>query len=60
MLLYHTSKEEIKHPDIDKEFAQELVDCIFVLLNHVNKTRDDVSDQAFAGYAVFQNFGVGG
>ena len=46
--------------EIDKEFAQELIDCIFVLLNHVNKTRDDVSDQAFAGYAVFQNFGVGG
>ena len=46
--------------NIDKEFAQELIDCIFVLLNHVNKTRDDVSDQAFAGYAVFQNFGVGG
>ena len=46
--------------EISKEFAQELIDCIFVLLNHVNKTRDDVSDQAFAGYAVFQNFGVGG
>ena len=46
--------------EIDKDFAQELIDCIFVLLNHVNKTRDDVSDQAFAGYAVFQNFGVGG
>ena len=45
---------------ISKEFAQELLDCLFVLLNHVNKTRDDVSDQAFAGYAVFQNFGVGG
>lgn len=45
---------------ISKEFAQELIDCLFVLLNHVNKTRDDVSDQAFAGYAVFQNFGVGG
>ena len=46
--------------NISKEFAQELIDCLFVLLNHVNKTRDDVSDQAFAGYAVFQNFGVGG
>ncbi|MEE1227460.1 MAG: glycyl radical protein [Lachnospiraceae bacterium] len=46
--------------EISKEFAQELIDCIFVLLNHVNKTRDEVSDQAFAGYAVFQNFGVGG
>ena len=27
--------------EISKEFAQELIDCIFVLLNHVNKTRDN-------------------
>ncbi len=33
--------------NIDKDFAQELIDCLFVLLNHVNKTCDDVSDQAF-------------
>lgn len=45
---------------ISKEFAQELVDCIWVKLNDVNKTRDEVSAQAFAGYAVFQNLIVGG
>ncbi|ABC21704.1 glycyl radical protein [Rhodospirillum rubrum] len=45
---------------IDKGFAQELVDCIWIKLNDVNKTRDEVSAQAFAGYAVFQNLCVGG
>ena len=46
--------------NICPEFAQELVDCIWVKLNDVNKTRDEVSAQAFAGYAVFQNLIVGG
>lgn len=45
---------------ISHEFAQELVDCIWIKLNDVNKTRDEVSAQAFAGYAVFQNLCVGG
>lgn len=45
---------------IDRNFAQELVDCIWIKLNDVNKTRDEVSAQAFAGYAVFQNLCVGG
>lgn len=46
--------------NISREFAQELVDCIWIKLNDVNKTRDEVSAQAFAGYAVFQNLIVGG
>lgn len=46
--------------DISHEFAQELVDCVWVKLNDINKTRDEVSAQAFAGYAVFQNLIVGG
>lgn len=45
---------------ITKDFAQELIDCIWVKLNDLNKTRDAISDQAFAGYAIFQNLGVGG
>lgn len=45
---------------ITKEFAQELVDSCWIKLNDVNKTRDEVSAQAFAGYAVFQNLCVGG
>ncbi|MGF0095774.1 glycyl radical protein [Peptoniphilus sp. SGI.035] len=46
--------------NITKDFAQELIDCIWVKLNDINKTRDEVSAQAFAGYAVFQNLCVGG
>lgn len=45
---------------IDTVFAQELVDCCWIKLNDINKTRDEVSAQAFAGYAVFQNLCVGG
>lgn len=45
---------------ISEDFAQELVDCCWVKLNDVNKTRDEISAQAFAGYAVFQNLCVGG
>lgn len=45
---------------IPREFAQELIDCIWIKLNDINKTRDEVSAQAFAGYAVFQNLIVGG
>lgn len=45
---------------ITREFAQELIDCIWVKLNDINKTRDEISAQAFAGYAVFQNLCVGG
>ncbi|ABD86726.1 glycyl radical protein [Rhodopseudomonas palustris] len=45
---------------ISREFAQELIDCIWIKLNDVNKTRDGGSAQAFAGYAVFQNLCVGG
>lgn len=50
----------LKDDSIDRVKAQELVDCIWVKLNDINKTRDEVSAQAFAGYAVFQNLCVGG
>ena len=46
--------------DMSQEFAQELVDCCWIKLNDINKTRDEISAQAFAGYAVFQNLCVGG
>ncbi|MDS0528238.1 glycyl radical protein [Clostridium sp. SHJSY1] len=55
--MYKYLKED---KSISKEFAQELVDCIWIKLNDINKTRDEVSAQAFAGYAVFQNLCVGG
>ncbi len=46
--------------DFDKSFAQELIDCIWIKLNDLNKVRDAVSAEGFAGYSMFQNLIVGG
>lgn len=46
--------------NITEDFAQELIDCLWVKLSDINKTRDEVSAQAFAGYQCFQNLCVGG
>ena len=40
---------------LTRDQAQELLDCVFVKLNDLNKVRDAVSAQAFARYQVFQN-----
>ena len=42
------------------EAAQELLDCIWVKLNDLNKVRDAASAEGFAGYGLFQNLIVGG
>lgn len=45
---------------LTREFAQELIDCIWVKLNDLNKCRDHASAEGFAGYSLFQNLIVGG
>ncbi len=45
---------------LTREKAQELIDCIFVKLNDLNKVRDAASAEGFAGYSLFQNMIVGG
>lgn len=45
---------------LSREFAQELIDCIWVKLNDLNKCRDAVSAEGFAGYSLFQNLIAGG
>ena len=45
---------------ITPEFAQELIDCIWIKLNDLNKVRDAASAEGFAGYSLFQNLIVGG
>ena len=45
---------------ITVEQAQELIDCIWVKLNDLNKVRDAASAEGFAGYGLFQNLIVGG
>lgn len=46
--------------NITNEQAQELIDCIWIKLNDINKVRDEVSTKAFGGYPMFQNLIVGG
>jgi len=43
-----------------EENAQELLDCIWVKFNELNKVRDAASAEGFSGYGLFQNLIVGG
>lgn len=58
--MYPYYKKDIENGVITREFAQELIDCIFVKLNDLNKVRDAASAEGFAGYSLFQNLIVGG
>ncbi len=51
---------DLRNHYITPEEAQELIDCIFVKLNEINKVRDEASTKAFGGYPLFQNLIVGG
>ena len=43
-----------------REQAQELIECVWVKLNDINKCRDLASAEGFAGYSMFQNLIAGG
>ncbi len=58
--MYPYYKEDIDKGVITREFAQELIDCIWVKMNDLNKCRDAASAEGFAGYSLFQNLIVGG
>lgn len=58
--MYPFYKKDIENGDITVEEAQELIDCIWVKLNDLNKVRDAASAEGFAGYGLFQNLIVGG
>ncbi len=51
---------DFKAGKITREAAQELVDCVWIKLNDLNKVRDAASAEGFAGYSMFQNLIVGG
>ncbi|MCQ2770940.1 MAG: glycyl radical protein [Clostridia bacterium] len=53
-------KSDLDKGILTREDAQELIDCIWVKLNDLNKCRDCVSAEGFAGYSLFQNLIVGG
>ena len=45
---------------ISQEDAQELLDCLYVKFNDINKLRDIGTATAFAGYQMWQNINCGG
>lgn len=58
--MYPYYEKDRKESGLTREFAQELIDCIWVKLNDLNKVRDAASAEGFAGYSLFQNLIVGG
>lgn len=58
--MYPYYKKDLDSGAITREYAQELIDCIWIKLNDLNKCRDAVSAEGFAGYSLFQNLIVGG
>ena len=58
--MYPYYKKDIESGKITRERAQELLDCIWVKFNDINKVRDRASADGFAGYGMFQNLIVGG
>jgi len=58
--MYPYFKKDYEEGKITLEFAQELMDCIWIKLNDINKCRDAASAEGFAGYSMFQNLIAGG
>ena len=58
--MYPYYRADIDHGKLTNDFAQELLDCIWVKLNDLNKVRDEASAKGFAGYSLFQNLIAGG
>lgn len=58
--MYPYYKKDLENGNITREFALELMDCIWVKLNDLNKCRDAASAEGFAGYSLFQNLIAGG
>ena len=58
--MYPYYKKDLEAGKLTRESAQELIDCIWVKLNDLNKCRDAASAEGFAGYSLFQNLIVGG
>lgn len=58
--MYPYYAKDIAEGVITRDEAQELIDCVWVKLNDLNKCRDAVSAEGFSGYSLFQNLIVGG
>jgi formate C-acetyltransferase len=60
MYMYPYYKKDMIDGKLTKEAAMELVECLWVKFNEINKVRDEASTKAFGGYPMFQNLIVGG
>ena len=58
--MYPYYRADLEKGLITRESAQELIDCVWVKLNDLNKARDAASAEGFAGYSLFQNLCAGG
>ena len=58
--MYPYFKADMDQGELTLDKAQELMDCIWVKLNDLNKARDHASAEGFAGYSLFQNLIAGG
>lgn len=58
--MYPYYKADLQSGRLTREEAQELLDCIWIKLNDLNKVRDGASAEGFAGYGLFQNLIAGG
>lgn len=58
--VYPLWQADVESGKISEDTAQELLDCLWVKFNDVNKIRDEASTKAFGGYPMFQNLIVGG
>ena len=58
--MYPYYKADLDKGTLTRAFAQELLDCIWIKLNDLNKCRDAASAEGFAGYSLFQNLIAGG
>ncbi|WP_410514589.1 glycyl radical protein [Paenibacillus sp. BR2-3] len=58
--MYPFYQKDLAGGVIRHEQVQELLDCLWIKMNEVNKIRDEGSTKAFGGYPMFQNLIVGG
>lgn len=58
--MYPYYEHDISAGILSREDAQEILDCLWVKFNDVNKIRDEDSTKGFGGYPMFQNLIVGG
>ena len=58
--MYRYYHDDLQKGILSQGFCRELMDCLWIKFNFVNKVRDKVSSVAFAGYPMYQNLILGG